>query len=114
MVVAVITLMPARGEGHTCRGTMDHWTGDFPIKYKLDRTEECPLDYVGYVKYWGPGIEAWTEGTYNWECDSDRRVKLLRMRFAEEMKFCRSFDGFSFNCWSDMSPLEWQMDCVHE
>jgi hypothetical protein len=107
----ILILFPSAALGHTCSGTMHHMMGDMPVTYEFDSADECAASYVGYVKYWGPGTDAWIEGTYTWDCYEEQNIKIIRMKFADEMNICKSFDDHNYSCWSNRSTMKWDITC---
>ncbi len=93
----------------TCAGGMNTTFGPQTVRYELNAYDEAQPE--GYVKYWGPGTGAWTEGRYLWIPDPDSQRMVLKMYFGIETNVCVSYRNGLFTCRSDQTPITWDMRC---
>jgi hypothetical protein len=93
----------------TCTGTMRHVFGADGVRYEFSDIETSLPD--GYVKYWGPGAGAWTEGVFNLRYDVDSKRQTMVMNFGTETNTCLSMNRINFSCASNRSPVRWDITC---
>lgn len=92
-----------------CTGQMNTSFGPYDVRYEVPDYD--PAATEGYVRYWGPGTGAWTEGRYRWIYDQDGQKMILKMFFGSETNTCISFQKGAFSCRSDATPMTWDMVC---
>lgn len=93
----------------TCTGTMNTSFGPYTITYEVPNYDASATE--GYLKYWGPGTGAWTEGRYRWIYNDHQEKVALKLFFGVETDTCVSNGRGTLNCRSDMTPMTWDIVC---